>query len=165
MCIEHIGLCIINRKYKEMGLSPSHLTKRCPHKDLVKIFVNWSFKLTNLVLMSLDTICSQMKWQSISMCLVLSWKTGLELIWSASWLSHISVIWMTSPNCNSWNNFLSQTSSQVAEDIALYSASVLDLATTLCFLPFQEIKLPLIETQYPEVDLLSERDSTQSTFE
>ena len=40
----------------------------------------------------------------------------------------------------------------MAEAIALYSVSVLDLATTLCFLLFQEIKLPPIETQYPEVE-------------
>jgi len=51
----------------------------------------------------------------------------------------------------------------VAKAIALYYASTLDLATTLCFLLFQEIKLPPMETQYPNVDLLSEGDPTQST--
>jgi len=53
---------------------------------------------------------------------------------------------------------LSQTSSQAAEAIVLYSASALDLATTRCFLLFHEIKLPPMETQYPDVDLLSEGD-------
>jgi len=38
-------------------------------------------------------------------------------------------------------NCLSQISSQVAETRALYSISALDLATTLCFLLFQEIKM------------------------
>ena len=61
---------------------------------------------------------------------------------------------MTSPYCNSSSNCLSQISSQVAEAIALYSASALDLATTFCFLLFQEIKLSPIETQYSEVDIL-----------
>ena len=44
------------------------------------------------------------------MCLVLSWKIRLELIWRATWLSHTSVIWVTSPNCNSLSNCLSQPS-------------------------------------------------------
>ena len=50
----------------------------------------------------------------------------------------------------------------MAEIVALYSAFALDLATTLCFLLFQEIKLPPMETQYPDVDLLSEADLAQS---
>jgi len=41
--------------------------------------------------------------------------------------------------------------------MALYLALALDLATT-CFLLFQDIKLSPIEIQYPEVDLLSDRD-------
>jgi len=44
--------------------------------------------------------------------------------------------------------------------MTLYSASALDLAIT-CFLLFQDIKLPPIETQYPEVDLLSDGDPAQ----
>jgi len=70
---------------------------------------------------------------------------------------------VTSTNCNSLSNYLSQISSQIAEAITLYYVSALDLATTLCFLLFQEIKLSPMETQYPEVDLLSDRDTTQST--
>ena len=57
---------------------------------------------------------------------------------------------------------MSQISSQAAKAMALYSASALDLATTCCFLLFQDIKLPPIETQYPEVDLLSDGDPAQS---
>ena len=131
----------------------------------MKISANWSLELTNLVLMSPDIIFTRMKWQSISMYLFLSWKTALELIWRAAWLSHISVIWLTSPNCNSFNNYLSQTSSQVTKAMALYFAYALDLVTILCFLLFQEIKLPPMETQYSDVDLLSARDPAQSVFE
>jgi len=58
------------------------------------------------------------------------------------------------------SNYLSQTSSQVAEAMILYSASA-HLATTLCFLLFQEIKLPPMEIQYPDVDFLSEGDPAQ----
>jgi len=49
----------------------------------------------------------------------------------------------------------------VAETITLYSASVLDLATT-CFLLFYKIKLSPIKTQYLEVDLLAGKDFVQS---
>ena len=42
----------------------------------------------------------------------------------------------------------------VAKVIARYSASALDLATTSCFLLFQDIKLPLMNTQYPDVESL-----------
>ena len=49
-------------------------------------------------------------------------------------------------------------SSHVAKAIARYLASALDLATTSCFLLFQEIRLPPIKTQYPEVERLSVGD-------
>ena len=53
----------------------------------------------------------------------------------------------------------------MAEGIILYSTPTLDFATTLCFLLFQEIKLPPMEKQYPKVDLLSKEDPAQSTYE
>jgi len=37
----------------------------------------------------------------------------------------------------------------------LYYASTLDLATTFCFLIFQDIRFPPRSTQYPDVDRLS----------
>ena len=45
-------------------------------------------------------------------------------------------------------------SSHVAKAIAQYSASALELATTSCFLLFQDIKLPPMNTQYPDVERL-----------
>jgi len=72
---------------------------------------------------------------------------------------------VASPNCNSLSKCLSQIRSQVVEAITLYPASALDLATTCCFLLFQEIKLSLIRTQYPEVDLLSNGDLAQLAYE
>jgi len=101
-------------------------------KCLVEISTSWSFELTESVLISLDTIFSRIKWQSISICLVLSWKTRFELIWRAIWLS--SVIWMTSPNYNSLSNYLSQISLQVIEAVILYSTFTLDPAVTFLFL-------------------------------
>ena len=46
-------------------------------------------------------------------------------------------------------------SSHVVKAIAQYSASALDLATTFCFLLFHDIKLPQMNTQYPDVERLS----------
>ena len=48
--------------------------------------------------------------------------------------------------------------------MALYSASALDLATTLCFLLFQVIMFPPRKVQYPVMDFLSEGDPAQSTL-
>ena len=55
-------------------------------------------------------------------------------------------------------------SSHVVKAIARYSALTLDLATTSCFLLFQDIKLPPIKTQYPAVERLSEGELAQSAF-
>ena len=46
-------------------------------------------------------------------------------------------------------------SSHVGKAIARYSVSILDLATTSCFLLFQDIKLPLMNIQYLDVERLS----------
>ena len=56
-------------------------------------------------------------------------------------------------------------SSLVTKAMALYSALALDLATTFCFLLFQETKFPPINTQYPDVDRLSLGKPTQSASE
>lgn len=44
----------------------------------------------------------------------------------------------------------------------LYSASILDLATTYCFLELQAIKLPLKNTQFPLVERRSSSQLAQS---
>ena len=125
---------------------------------LVKISASWSFELTNFVLFSLDNNFSLTKWQSIFICLVLSWNTGLEAKWWAAWLSQYNFIgWTSQLNC--WRNCLILISSQVVVAITLYFASALDQATVFYFLLFKEIMLPPMYTQYPAVDLLSDVSS------
>jgi hypothetical protein len=55
--------------------------------------------------------------------------------------------------------------SAVASAIALYSASVLDLDTVLCFLALQEIRLDPRNTAKSHVDLLSSTLPAQSASE
>ena len=45
-------------------------------------------------------------------------------------------------------------SSHVDKAITQHSASALDLTTISCFLLFQDIKLPSMNTQYPDVERL-----------
>lgn len=49
--------------------------------------------------------------------------------------------------------------------IDLYSASVLDRATTVCFLLFHVTMLPSTKVQNPIVDLRFDRESAQSVSE
>ncbi|KAJ9683175.1 hypothetical protein PVL29_002267 [Vitis rotundifolia] len=74
----------------------------------------------------------------------------------------MSFICSSFPNLNSRRRCLNHMSSHVAKAIARYSASALDLATTSCFLLFQDIRLPPIKTQYPEVERLSVGEPAQS---
>ena len=53
-------------------------------------------------------------------------------------------------------------SSHVAKTIARYSNSALDLAITSCFLLFQDIRLPPMNTQHPDVKGLYVGESAQS---
>ena len=53
--------------------------------------------------------------------------------------------------------------SHVGKVVARCSTSTLDLATTSCFLLFQDIKLPPINTQYLEVKRISMGELAQST--
>ncbi|BAT75172.1 hypothetical protein VIGAN_01299200, partial [Vigna angularis var. angularis] len=80
----------------------------------------------------------------------------------ATWLSQYSFNDSFPQNFNSWRSCLIHTSSHVVKDIDRYSASALDLATTLCFLLFQDIRFPPSRTQYPVVDLLSIGEPAQS---
>ena len=95
-------------------------------RDLVKMSASWSFVLTTLVATHPDAIFSLMKWQSTSICLVLSWKIGLDAICNVVWLSQTSFIYSYFPNLNSWRSCLNHMSSHVAKAITRYSASALD---------------------------------------
>ncbi|RDX60458.1 hypothetical protein CR513_61399, partial [Mucuna pruriens] len=77
----------------------------------------------------------------------------LEVVCSATWLSHINFIAFTSPNLSCWSKCLSHVSSQIFATIARYSTFAFTLTIVFCLL-LHEIKLPPTRMQYPKVDLL-----------
>lgn len=86
--------------------------------------------------MSLLRIASFVKWQSTSMCLILSWKVGLLAMKINDWLSQNKLICNSMEILNYGKRLRSYFSSQVIWGIALYFASQLDLATMLSFFTF-----------------------------
>ena len=59
-------------------------------------------------------------------------------------------------------NLRIQRASFAASEHAIYSASVLDVATTLCLVDFQEIAPPYSRNTYPEVDFRESTSPAQS---
>jgi len=97
----------------------------------------------------------RVRWQSISMCLVRSWKTELWAIWIELWLSqYIGVGWEKEIPISA-SNQRNQTISLVVDTMARYSASVDDWETIDCFLLFQEIRESPKKIQNPVTDLRS----------
>ena len=77
------------------------------------------------------TFC-QTKWQSISICLVFLWNTGLEVIWRVAWLLQHNFIFLRFLNFNSWTSCLILINSQVVVTIVQCSASTLECGMTFC---------------------------------
>lgn len=107
----------------------------------------------------------QTKWQSISKCLVLSWKTGLAAMYKALWLSQYRTGVLQQVVHRSCKRYSNHYSSHVAVESTLYSASEEDLETVCYYLALQEIKEEPKKKQYPKMDLLESRQPTQSASE
>ena len=101
---------------------------------------NWSWEDTER---SCKVPCNKWwrtKWQSISICLVRSWKTSLWAIWMALRLSQWIETAVEKSTLRSWRSQHKQMSSAVVSASAWYSASVLEWAITDCFLLRQEMR-------------------------
>jgi len=109
----------------------------------------------------LDRTFSLTKKTSISICLVFLWKIWLWAIATALWLSQSS-IGVEKGTWSSCNKAWTQVNSAKVWAIPRYSASVLNLTVTYCFLDHQEIKLGPKKTPEPEVDLLLSTSKAQS---
>ena len=126
-----------------MLIMPSLLQKystRTPLSAFVKMSPIWSPVFTYEVEIKPCWIFSRTKWQSISICFVLSWKTGLDAIWMAAWLSHHNVAGKVTLKLNSVNSCCIHIISHVPWAIALYSDSALVRYTMLLLaLPWDQV--------------------------
>ena len=95
------------------------------------------------------------------MCLVREWWTGL-------WAKATVLVLSQRMTGEAWETLSSkrrdkiQVTSAATKAMLLHSASVLDLATTVCFLDHQEIKFGPRKMAAPDVDLLSSGSEGQS---
>lgn len=121
--------------------------------SLVAMCSNWTKPSWTLFLM---------KWQSMSMCLVLSWKTELAGIWIADLLSQNKSTGPSICTPSSPRRPVSQTTSATVEAILLYSASAELLKIVCYFLDFQDIKESPSLSKYLVIDLLVTIHDTQS---
>jgi len=106
----------------------------------------------------------RVRWQSISMCLVHSWKTELWAIWIELLLSQYIGVWWERKTLISVSNQYNQTISLVVDVISQYSTSVEDWETIYCFLLFQEIRELPRKIQKPVTDLRSVGSLSWSTL-
>ena len=105
---------------------------------------------------------SLMKWQSTSMCLVCSWKTGFLTIWSAAWLSQWSRVGWEWDIPRLWRRSLNHFNSPVTAVMDRYSASAEERDTVCCFLVFHEIGEDPSRTNHPVRDLRVKGHPAQS---
>jgi hypothetical protein len=98
------------------------------------------------------TLCLK-KWCCTSMCLVRSWNSGLHAIAIVDWLSTWSTVGESRSKPSLMSNHLNQTTSFVACAATMYSASVLERVTEVCFFELQLTTAPPNIKTKPDVDL------------
>ena len=114
---------------------------RCLDKGLVRRSANWSWVCTCWTWRLPFCTKSHTKWRSIWMCFMREWLTGLKLRCVAPRLSQRSWGGAETGKASSLSKVASHRVSEAALARALYSASVLDRATTRCFLELQDMGL------------------------
>ena len=124
------------------------------NRALMNKSTSWCCEDTFIVLRQPACIFSRTRWQSISMCFVISWKTGLAAIWRVVSLSQNSVVGSLLWIPKSRRRAINQINSQVTLAIARYPVSAENRETMLYFLYFHEIKESPRKTQKPLMDLL-----------
>lgn len=138
--------CILTSPCKRNGgartLSLSRRSwNRAVDEALVRISASWSELGTYQTSKDFWSTLSRTKWTSISMCLVLAWKTGFATREPALKLSHHKTGVEDKGRWSSCIRDCSHDNSTAPDSRARYSDSVLDHATTCCFLEDWEINL------------------------
>ena len=128
---------------------------RCLDKGLVSKSASWSWVCTCRTWRVPFWTRSRTKWRSIWMCFILECCTRLKLIWVAPRLSQRREGGALREKPSSWNKARSHIVSDAAFARALYSASVDERATALCFLELQEIGFEPRKVIYVEVEVWS----------
>ena len=132
-------------------------------RAFVNISANWfRVETWGKVIFSVTT-CWRKKWQSISMCFILSWKTGLLAILIALVLSPWRGVELPTMTPNSQRRRRSQMISALANNITQYSASAEDFETVVCFLHFHETRDSPTNMHQPVVDRQESGQPAQST--
>jgi len=108
-------------------------------KAFVKTFADWKHVGSYEGLITSACSFSRTIWQSISICFVCLWKTGLAVICKAAWLSQNNGAWAVYGVFKSCSIKSNQVSSKHVLAIARYSTSANDLETLACFLDFYEM--------------------------
>jgi hypothetical protein len=121
-------------------------------KGLVNISTTWCWVWMWRVRRMPSCILSRTRWQSSSMCLVLSWKTRFAAIWRAAFLSQKSNAACGWSILKSLSKDISQTISHAVEAMDQYSASAENRDIVCCFLDFKEIRDSPKKTQKPVME-------------
>ena len=124
-------------------------------RPFVRRSASWSRVLTWWTFRTPRWTISRTKWRSIWMCFIRECWTGLKLRWVAPKLSQSSLGCPDKGRPSSLNNERSHDVSEAALARALYSASVDERATALCFFELQEIGLTPRNEIYAEVEVRS----------
>lgn len=120
------------------------------------------FERMSSTLRKMSTNLSLIKWQSIFICLVLSWKVGLDAIAIAAWLSQNTIVGRNEVIFKSFKSLEIHVNSLVTKVKALYLASMEDLETVTYFFDFHDMRESLKKIQKFEVDLLVLRQAPKS---
>ena len=127
----------VNVKNSQLGII---VEKTFFPNGLLNTSASWFVEATCLVTTEPSCILSWIKWQSISICLVLSWKTRLAAICKADLLSQYNNAGFGCNILKSFNNERSQDNSQHGPVMALYSAFAEERDTVFYLFVRQEIR-------------------------
>jgi len=94
------------------------------NKDFIKKLASWSWEGTGKSLRTPTWTLSRTIWQTISKCLIHSWKTGFAAMCIALWLSQYNIGGLEHDIWRSWSKYKSHWISQVTIVKMRYSASL-----------------------------------------
>lgn len=99
-------------------------------------------------------VSDRIKWKSIPMFLVRTYRTGFAAMYKEVLLSLLIMVGGRSSSLISFESDDNHVTSQHVSAIILYSAFAVDQATTDYFLVFHEIGEEPNKTQYPKVNFM-----------